>query len=168
MWQKKRWLFSYTLRHMQTLYVNQSSYRQAGFVKTIFRSLRLEKTKQKHTSISWPHCMYPGRSEETQSPPNVQRPICQQRALICYSYMKRWRPTWYNIPTDNSLGTVKSEFKDEWVGDLWFYILFNNILVISGRWAGDYENLCTVEPCLWLKRSPPQIGLKPGTARSVG
>ena len=32
--------------------------------------------------------------------------------------------------------------------DLQFYILFNSILVKSGRWVGDNDRLCAVEPCL--------------------
>ena len=34
---------------------------------------------------------------------------------------------------------------------LGFYILFNNISVISGRWEGDNKRLCAMEPCLQLK-----------------
>ena len=33
-----------------------------------------------------------------------------------------------------------------------FYALFNSISVISGRWAGDYEKLCAMEPRLRLTR----------------
>ena len=43
-----------------------------------------------------------------------------------------------------------------------FYVLFNNITVISGRWTDDNEMLCAMEPCLQLKSSPPQEGLEPG------
>ena len=43
-----------------------------------------------------------------------------------------------------------------------FYVLFNSIFVISGRRAGDYEMLCTMEPRLRLKRSPPQAGSNQG------
>ena len=42
--------------------------------------------------------------------------------------------------------------------DLRFYVLFNSISVISGRWAGDNERLCAMEPRLRLKRSSPQAG----------
>ena len=48
------------------------------------------------------------------------------------------------------------------------YILFNSVSVISGRWADDNERLCAMEPRLRLKRFPPQAGIEPGTARSVG
>ena len=30
------------------------------------------------------------------------------------------------------------------------------------------EKLCVMEPCLWLERFLPLVGLEPGTARSVG
>ena len=40
--------------------------------------------------------------------------------------------------------------------------------VISGRWFGDNEWLYAMEPCLRLKRSPPQAGLKSETDRSAG
>ena len=41
-----------------------------------------------------------------------------------------------------------SEGMAGWVSpcDLRFYILFNSISVISGRWAGDNERLCAMEP----------------------
>ena len=40
-----------------------------------------------------------------------------------------------------------------WMNDLRFYVLSNNISVISGRWAGDNEKLTAKEPCLQLKTS---------------
>ena len=52
--------------------------------------------------------------------------------------------------------------------DLPFYVLFNCISVISECWVGDNERLCAMEPHLRLKRSQPQMGLEPGTARSTG
>ena len=33
-----------------------------------------------------------------------------------------------------------------------FYVLFKNILVIPGRWAGDNEGLCAMELRLRLSR----------------
>ena len=57
---------------------------------------------------------------------------------------------------------------DGWMDDLRFYVLFNSISVISGRWADDNERLCAMEPRLRLKRSSPQAGLELTTARSVG
>ena len=45
------------------------------------------------------------------------------------------------------------------------YVLFNSISVISGRWAGDNERLCAMEPRLRLSKSPSQAGLKPGNFR---
>ena len=62
----------------------------------------------------------------------------------------------------------KTILKSGLMDDLRLYILFNNISVISGRWVGDYERLCAMEPRLRLKRPPDQAGLKPGTARSAG
>ena len=52
--------------------------------------------------------------------------------------------------------------------DLRFYVLFNNISVISGQWEGDYERLSAIEPCLLFKRFPPSVRLEPGAARSAG
>ena len=49
--------------------------------------------------------------------------------------------------------------------DLRFCVLFNS--VISGRWTDDNERLFAMEPRLQLKRSPPQEGIEPGTARSI-
>ena len=49
-----------------------------------------------------------------------------------------------------------------------FYVLFNSISVMSGRYDADEEKLCAMELRLRLKRFPPHAGLEPGTARSVG
>ena len=43
-----------------------------------------------------------------------------------------------------------------WMNDLRFYVLFNIISVISGRWVGDNERPCAMEPRLRFKRSWPQ------------
>ena len=51
---------------------------------------------------------------------------------------------------------------------LQFYVLFNSISVISGRWADDNERLCAMDPRLRLKKSPPRAGIVPETAISVG
>ena len=50
------------------------------------------------------------------------------------------------------------------MGDL-RYVLFNSISVISGRWAGDNERLCAMEPRLRLNKSPSQTGLEPESYR---
>ena len=52
--------------------------------------------------------------------------------------------------------------------DLQFYVLFNGISVISGRWADDNERLCAMIPGLRLRRVRLERGIKPGTARPVG
>ena len=41
---------------------------------------------------------------------------------------------------------------DGWMDDLRFYVLFNIISVISGRWANDNERLCAMEARLRLRR----------------
>ena len=51
--------------------------------------------------------------------------------------------------------------------DMRFYVHFNSISVISGRWISDNEGFCAVESRLWLKRSKPRAGLDPGIARSA-
>ena len=45
---------------------------------------------------------------------------------------------------------------------------FNSISVISGQWADDNERLCTMEPCLQLRRFCFEQGLNSGTVKSVG
>ena len=46
--------------------------------------------------------------------------------------------------------------------DLRFYVLFNSISVISGRWAVGNERLCAVDPSLWLIRFCLERGSIPG------
>ena len=36
--------------------------------------------------------------------------------------------------------------------DMRFYVLFNSISAISGRWKVDNEMLCAMELRLWLRR----------------
>ena len=43
-------------------------------------------------------------------------------------------------------------FQYGWMDDLQFYVLFNSISVISGRWADGNERLCATEPRLRLGR----------------
>ena len=44
--------------------------------------------------------------------------------------------------------------------DLQFYVLFNSISGMSGRWADNNERVCTMEPRLRLKRPSPQARLE--------
>ena len=37
------------------------------------------------------------------------------------------------------LVSLKGLYDDEWMEGLGFYVLFNSISVISGRWAGVYD-----------------------------
>ena len=47
--------------------------------------------------------------------------------------------------------------------DLRFYVLFNSISVISGRWADDNERLCAIEPRLRLRRFRLKQGSNPAS-----
>ena len=40
-------------------------------------------------------------------------------------------------------GYLQGFDKDGWMDDLRFYVLFNSVSVISGRWADDNERLCS-------------------------
>ena len=51
---------------------------------------------------------------------------------------------------------------DGWMDDLQFYVLFNRISVISGRWVDVNERLCAMEPRLRLRRVRLEWGLNPG------
>ena len=46
--------------------------------------------------------------------------------------------------------------------DLLFYILFNSISVISGRFEIDNERLCAMEPCLRLAKFRLERGSNAG------
>ena len=49
-----------------------------------------------------------------------------------------------------------------WMDDLQFYVLFNSISVISGRWADDNERLCAMEPRLRVRRFRLERGSNSG------
>ena len=51
---------------------------------------------------------------------------------------------------------------NEWLCDLRFFVLFNSISVISGRWTDDDERLCAMELRLRLKRFRLERGSNPG------
>ena len=48
-----------------------------------------------------------------------------------------------------------------------FYILFNSISIIPGRWAGENKRPYAIEPRFLCKRYPPKAGLEPEIARSA-
>ena len=52
--------------------------------------------------------------------------------------------------------------------DLQFYVLFNSISIISGRWANDNERLCAMKSRERLRRFRLDRSFKLGNARSVG
>ena len=43
-----------------------------------------------------------------------------------------------------------------------FYVLFNSVSIISGRWADDIERLCALEPRLQLRGFRFERGSNPG------
>ena len=53
----------------------------------------------------------------------------------------------------------KGDGMDGWMDDLRFYVLFNSVSVISGRWEVDNERLCAMELRLRLRR----FGLERGS-----
>ena len=54
-----------------------------------------------------------------------------------------------------------------WMDDLRYYVIFNSVSVISGRWEVDNERLCAMELRLRLGRFRLERGLNSST-RSVG
>ena len=65
---------------------------------------------------------------------------------------------------NNNVNTASNR----WMDDLRFYVLFNSISVISGRWADDNERLCAEESRLQLRRFRLEWARTVRTARSVG
>ena len=71
------------------------------------------------------------------------------------------------MQSDQSLHLFHKTLVQGWMSDLRFYVLFNSTPGISGRWVGNNEKLLAIEPRLRLKKSSPQAGLEPGTARQA-
>ena len=46
----------------------------------------------------------------------------------------------------------KAIIKDRWMDALRFYVLFNSVSLISGRWKVDNERMCAMELRLRLRR----------------
>ena len=55
---------------------------------------------------------------------------------------------------------IRGGIEDGWMNDLRFYILFNSVSVISGRWEVDNERLCAMELHLWLRRFRPRARIE--------
>ena len=55
----------------------------------------------------------------------------------------------YGVSRAKDWVSVKCGTKFRWRDDLRFYVLFNSISVITGRWADDNKRLCAMEPSLW-------------------
>ena len=54
-----------------------------------------------------------------------------------------------------------------WMDDLRFYVLFNSISVISGRWKDYDKRLCAMETCFTVEKISHRAELEPGTVRSL-
>ena len=65
------------------------------------------------------------------------------------------------------LALSEQHMREGWMDDLGYYVMFNNISVISGQWADDNES-CMKWNCLQLRRFCQASGAQIGTARSVG
>ena len=58
---------------------------------------------------------------------------------------------------------VEMSVNYKWIDNLGFYLFFNSISVISGRWEGDNKKQCAIEYLLQIKRSLLHTGLEPGS-----
>ena len=61
-----------------------------------------------------------------------------------------------------ALAAILFSRAEPWMDDLRFYVLFNSISVISGRWADDNERLCAMESRLQLRRFRLERGSNSG------
>ena len=57
---------------------------------------------------------------------------------------------------------TKDGWMDGWMDEPRFYVLFNGISVILGRWADENEKLCAITPRLRLRRFRLELGSDPG------
>ena len=57
-----------------------------------------------------------------------------------------------NVSIAAERGAVRPSTMDGWMDNMRFYIIFNSISVISGRWANDNERQCAMEHRLRLRR----------------
>ena len=95
--------------------------------------------------------------------------------MVLYNFIICWKQASNLLNNGSKTGDMRQianigVIQYTWMDDLRFHVLFNSVLVISERWMGDNERLCTIESRLRLKRSSPQAGLlvELGTARSAG
>ena len=49
------------------------------------------------------------------------------------------------------------------MNELWFYIPFNSISAISGRWKDEHERLCAMKRRFVWERISPRVGFEPAT-----
>ena len=68
------------------------------------------------------------------------------KSFQCPIYLQFFKTcTGVRVPLKFAVAEIRVGNGDD---DLQFYVLFDNILVISGRWADDIESLCPMEPRL--------------------
>ena len=84
---------------------------------------------------------------------------CQQHSTITVAMLCFRDTAFSKLMMSQCLVVIKFSFeagmglyKDGWMDDLRFYVLFNSIPVISGRCSDDNERLCAMELRLRLRR----------------
>ena len=79
----------------------------------------------------------------------------------CYQWWLRF--TWSSKQRLENMMNSWPWSRNRWMmDDLWFYVLFNSVSVISGRWPDDNERLCAMEPHLRLRRFRLERGSNSG------
>ena len=95
----------------------------------------------------------------------VKDPVCSVVTLMHGGSSCRFDSLYFYLKKCNIFVTKVSIYMyiHRWMmDDLRFYVLFNSISVISGRWADDNERLCAMGPRLRLRRFRLERGSNSG------
>ena len=77
-----------------------------------------------------------------------------------YSLQRKPIFTAGDVMTGVFIVPIKVTVKIGWMDKLWFYVPFNSISIISGRWKGEHESLCEMKRSLGSDRIDP-VGRRP-------
>ena len=92
----------------------------------------------------------------------------KQNETVYHAPRSRSQSKVKGLSLTNRVSTItQKQLKYGWMDDMRFYVLFNSVSVISGRWEVDNDWLCAMELCLRLRRFCLG-GDRTGSTRSVG
>ena len=103
--------------------------------------------------IKMPSCQK-AKKRKTEKPETTFLMFLKKTNAMVYMSAILWQAT-----ARGATISINMQLMDGWIR---FYVPFNSISVISGRWKGEHERLCAMKCCLGSGRISPPAGFEPG------